>query len=242
MQKPATSEQTNTIPNKVKQAVLGIAPEARLILFGSRARNFLFNSPVKKYADWDFLILTKKRVNDENEAFFRDFLHDLELKSGEVISSLIFSEAAWNDHQNTPLYHNIQQEGIPLDMSYQKEDLVKYRVDRAKETLEEAKLMAANQHWNATVNRLYYACFYIVHALLLNEGHNAHTHSGTKAVFHQHFVRSGKVSPDLSRVFDELFSKRQTGDYGDMQTFDEKTVKALMPKASKFVEAIEKLI
>jgi uncharacterized protein len=242
MQKPGTSIQANTIPDKVKHAVLGIEPEAQLVLFGSRARNFLFNIPVKKYADWDFLILTQKHAGPKTEAFFRDFLHDLELKSGEVISSLIFSEAAWKVHQNTPLYHNIQHEGIALDMSYQKEDLVKYRADRAKETLEEAKLMATNQHWNATVNRLYYACFYIVHALLLNEGHAAHTHSGTKAVFHQHFVRSGKVSPGLSRVFDELFSKRQIGDHGDMQSFDEKTVKALMPKAIQFVEAIEKLI
>ena len=242
MQKLDTPIQTNTIPDQVKQVVLGITPEARLILFGSRARNFLYNTPVQKDADWDFLILTQKQVNDEVEEFFRDFLHDLELKSGEVISSLIFSEAAWKNYQHTPLYHNIQQEGISLDMSYQKEDLVKYRIERAKETLEEAKLMAKNQHWNATVNRLYYACFYIIHALLLNEDHRAHTHSGTKAVFHRHFVKSGKVSPELSRFFDNLFSKRQTGDYGDMQSFDEKTVKSLIPKTIKFVEAIEKLI
>lgn len=242
MQKLETPIQTHTIPDKVKQVVLGIVPEAQIILFGSRARNFLSNTPVREYADWDFLILTQKQVNDKTEAFFRDFLHDLELKSGEVISSLIFSESAWKNHQHTPLYHNIQQEGIPLDMSYQKEDLVKYRIDRAKETLEEAKLMAQNRHWNATVNRLYYACFYIIHALLLNEDHRAHTHSGTKAVFHRHFVKSGKVSPELSRFFDELFHKRQTGDYGDMQSFDEKTVQSLIPKAVKFVEAIEKLI
>ena len=120
--------------------------------------------------------------------------------------------------------------------------MVKYRIDRAKETLEEARPMASNQHWNATVNRLYYACFYVIHALLLNEGHAAHTHAGTKAIFHQHFVKSGKVSPDLSRFFDNLFSKRQTGDYGDMHSFDEKTVKPLIPKANQFVQAIEKLI
>ncbi len=39
------------------------------------------------------------------------------------------------------------------------EDLVKYRVSRAKETFEEALLLAEKNHWNAVANRLYYDCF-----------------------------------------------------------------------------------
>lgn len=46
------------------------------------------------------------------------------------------------------------------------DELIQYRVARAKEALEEADILANSGHWNACVNRLYYACFYVVSALL----------------------------------------------------------------------------
>ena len=48
-------------------------------------------------------------------------------------------------------------------------DLVKYRLDRAIETIEEAVLLANNNHWNACINRLYYACFYATNVLLIKQ-------------------------------------------------------------------------
>lgn len=48
-----------------------------------------------------------------------------------------------------------------------KKDLVKYRIERAKETIIEAESMANIFHWNACTNRLYYSYFYAVLALLV---------------------------------------------------------------------------
>jgi len=45
-------------------------------------------------------------------------------------------------------------------------DLIQYRIARAKEAIEEARVLAGAGHWNGSVNRLYYACFYAVSALL----------------------------------------------------------------------------
>ena len=44
-------------------------------------------------------------------------------------------------------------------MSEGQETLIRYRMDRARETLVEAELMAQARHWNACVNRLHYAYF-----------------------------------------------------------------------------------
>ena len=52
--------------------------------------------------------------------------------------------------------------------SEQKWDLVQYRLANAKKTLREVDLLIQNRLWNIAVNRLYYACFYAVTALLLN--------------------------------------------------------------------------
>lgn len=45
--------------------------------------------------------------------------------------------------------------------------LVLYRMSRANEALEDARILAREERWNACVNRLYYACFYAVSALLV---------------------------------------------------------------------------
>ena len=49
-------------------------------------------------------------------------------------------------------------------------DLVRYRLQRARQTLEDARILANASRWNPCVNRLYYACFYAVSALLLQDG------------------------------------------------------------------------
>jgi uncharacterized protein (UPF0332 family) len=52
-------------------------------------------------------------------------------------------------------------------------DLIKYRKESALETYEEALIFSDNDKWNVCVNRLYYACFYAVTALLIKHGHSS---------------------------------------------------------------------
>jgi uncharacterized protein (UPF0332 family) len=46
-------------------------------------------------------------------------------------------------------------------------DVVLYRLQRAQQTLEDARLLANASRSNPCVNRLYYACFYAISGLLL---------------------------------------------------------------------------
>ena len=48
-----------------------------------------------------------------------------------------------------------------------KKDFVNYRIKKANETLDEVDLLIRNHYLNTAVNRLYYACFYAVNALLM---------------------------------------------------------------------------
>jgi uncharacterized protein (UPF0332 family) len=56
-------------------------------------------------------------------------------------------------------------------------ELVKYRITKAHDTFNEVKLHFENKLWNTAINRLYYACYYAVSALLLNNGIKAQTHA-----------------------------------------------------------------
>jgi len=94
---------------KVKESVRAIDPKAKIILFGSRARG-----DNKKISDWDFLILTSAQIDEKTKRQIRDQLIDTELEAGEVISTLIYSQARWQDYKVTPLYQNITKDGVEL--------------------------------------------------------------------------------------------------------------------------------
>lgn len=61
-------------------------------------------------------------------------------------------------------------------------DLVKYRVERADETMMEARLLATEGYYNAAFNHIYYACFYASLALLVKNGLTTSTHTGVKTM------------------------------------------------------------
>lgn len=127
-------------------------------------------------------------------------------------------------------------------MNESKHDLLSYRVNRSLETLTEAKLLLNNSFWNASVNRIYYACYYAVIALLLKKDIDTGTHKGVRMMFGLHFVQAGIVSKEDGRFFSDLFDRRQTGDYDDYVSFDEETVNKLFLRAETFVNKIIELI
>ena len=59
--------------------------------------------------------------------------------------------------------------------------LIKYRIERAEETYNEALLMLSEEHLNACANRLYYACFYSVSALLSKRSLSSSKHTGVRS-------------------------------------------------------------
>lgn len=119
---------------------------------------------------------------------------------------------------------------------------VKYRLNRAKETIAEVQMLIQNKYWNTAVNRLYYACFYAVGALLVKNGIETSSHSGCRLKFGQLFVQTGRISKELARHYTELFEKGQKGDYNDFFDFDEEVVLKLYEPSKLFIEKIEQLI
>ena len=120
------------------------------------------------------------------------------------------------------------------------EDLVGYRINRAYETLKEAEKMIENEFWNASVNRIYYACFYAVIALLLKNGIDTGTHNGAKTKFSNDFIKTGIIELKYGKLYSKLFDYRQKGDYGDLFDFDEKIVLPLVDQVKEFISLIDK--
>lgn len=78
-------------------------------------------------------------------------------------------------------------------MKIVKNALIAYRIQRAYDTLKEAKVMIRESFYNAAINRLYYACYYGSVALLLKYNIQTQTHNGVKTMLGLHFVSTGKI-------------------------------------------------
>lgn len=94
---------------KIKKTVSELDPEARVILFGSRARG-----DYEKESDWDLLILTSIPATEENKRNLRYRLLDIELETEQAISTLIHHHDHWKNYSVTPLYNVIEEEGIEV--------------------------------------------------------------------------------------------------------------------------------
>ncbi len=122
------------------------------------------------------------------------------------------------------------------------DDVVKYRIKKAERTLQGAKIIAENHLWEVCINRLYYACFYAVSALLIHYQLESKTHSGIKNLFSLHFVKTNLVSLEQGYFYAQLFDKRQTGDYADFTDYTQEDVEPLIAPTESFIYQIKQLI
>jgi len=81
-----------TIRQKIKGAILQENSDAKVILYGSRARRTELQE-----SDWDILVLLNKpTVNFNDEQKIRHKLFDIALETGESISTFVYSQRGWD--------------------------------------------------------------------------------------------------------------------------------------------------
>jgi uncharacterized protein (UPF0332 family) len=127
-------------------------------------------------------------------------------------------------------------------MTNEERTLIAYRMSRATESIHEAKILSDAGHINSYVNRLYYACFYAVSALLLTRNISTSKHGHLRSLLHREFVKTGLIPQEMGKHFDLLFNSRQEGDYADLVVFKAEEVADWLDLTGTFVSHIETLI
>ena len=120
--------------------------------------------------------------------------------------------------------------------------LISYRLDRSDETMEEVAILSERGHYNAAINRLYYACFYAIQALLLKYHISATTHAGVKSMLGLHFITKDIIPIEHGKTFTRLFEIRHSGDYDDFVYCDKAMVDDFTPKAEAFINKVKEVI
>lgn len=104
------------------------------------------------------------------------------------------------------------------------EALVYHRMVRSKESILAAEIMLEKGMLVFSMNRIYYAMFYAVQALLALHGFSSSKHGQVKGYFNREFVKEGIFPIDMGKMYNKAFEYRQKFDYVDFAVPDRDTV------------------
>lgn len=120
--------------------------------------------------------------------------------------------------------------------------LVKLEMEKAYDTFAQVKVLQQAGFWDGVANRLYYAAFHAVNALLLKNGHYVHTHHGVSAVFHQNFIKTGILSKQTAELYSILQTMREKSDYNCSFGASQNIIEPLIEPTHQFLEEINRCL
>ena len=123
-----------------------------------------------------------------------------------------------------------------------KKDFIKYRREKAGQTLDDARYLLEGKRLFSAVNRIYYALFYEVSALLQVRNLSSPKHSGIRDLFNKHFIKTGILEVEIGKFYSQMFDFRQQGDYEVPIHFKEEMVRGWFDKAETYMKELEKCI
>ena len=91
--------------------------------------------------------------------------------------------------------------------------MVELELERAEKIVQQFQTLQEQKYWDTLVNRMYYAAFHAVSALLIHNAMQVHTHRGALIVFNKEFVRTGVFTIEEGHLFSQLEGLRERGDY-----------------------------
>ena len=117
--------------------------------------------------------------------------------------------------------------------------LIAYRLERSRESLRAAEIMFENNMLTFSINRVYYAMFYAVQALLVSREVSFSKHGQVKAYFNREMVKLGIFPTEMGRLYNKAFEYRQKFDYVDFSSPEREMISEYLEKAKGFISNIQ---
>lgn len=120
--------------------------------------------------------------------------------------------------------------------------IVELELEKSYRTYDAALIMVDNEHWEGAANRLYYALFHAVNALLIHDGHKVNTHKGSHALFGQYYIKTGKLPRLYSSIYQKLETIRDEGDYNWSYNVSFEDIQEKMHPAKEMIDTIAAMV
>ena len=106
----------------------------------------------------------------------------------------------------------------------EREVIVTFELEKVDKTLAQMEVQRQAGLWEMVANRLYYALFHAVSALLIHDHHEVGTHRGAVGRFSLYYVKTGLFTKEEGQLYSRLQSLRESGDYNCFMEISQREV------------------
>lgn len=110
-------------------------------------------------------------------------------------------------------------------------------LEKAERAIKTAKRDITPDSLDLSINRSYYAMFYIAQALLADIGLKFRKHGTTHGAYGKHFAKTNVLDPKFHNWLLKAFDQRILSDYGIESEVQSQEAKILSDRAEEFLEA-----
>ena len=120
--------------------------------------------------------------------------------------------------------------------------VVALELEKADKTLRQMEVQVKAQLWEMVANRLYYALFHAVSAMLIHDSHEVGSHRGAVNRFSMHYVKTGIFTKAEGRLYSQLQGLREEGDYNCSMDVEQNEVEHYINPTIELIEKIKNYI
>ena len=113
-------------------------------------------------------------------------------------------------------------------------------IKKAKNALDEARILFKADKYYGAANRSYYAAFHAISALLIHDGYSMKKHSGVVSKFRELYIKTGIFDASMSEQISALFRLRTDCDYDSFYIVAKADVEEQIVNAETIIAAVEK--
>ena len=124
----------------------------------------------------------------------------------------------------------------------EKGELIRYRLQEAKDTIEDVKLLIDNDRLRASVNRIYYGMFYSLLALGIAYDYETSKHQQLIGWFNKNFIHEGLIDSKFGKIINKASNRRTKGDYESFVEFEKEIVIEMFEEMKEFILEIERYL
>ena len=120
--------------------------------------------------------------------------------------------------------------------------IVTLELEKAVNTMAQIPKLQQLGYWDNIANRLYYAVFHAVNALLINDGHLVNTHRGLISLFGNYYIRTGIFFFYFLKLYSNLQTIRNNSDYNCSYNATQQEIEPMIAPAQKLITKISDYI
>ncbi|RPH32973.1 MAG: HEPN domain-containing protein [Bacteroidales bacterium] len=124
----------------------------------------------------------------------------------------------------------------------EKGEFIRYRLQEAKDTIEDVKLLIDNDRLRASVNRIYYGMFYSLLALGIAYDYETSKHQQLIGWFNKIFIHEGLIDSRFGRIINKASNRRTKGDYESFVEFEKEIVIEMFEEMKEFISEIDRYL